>query len=275
MIEQLQVILMQKVVFFPTNNIGKYDRYIKSFNKENITYNRYLIDENGFEVKVNVVEDGETLKENAQKKAKAYYDEYKKYLGDTIFSIITTDEALYIDGLSDEEQPGLLVRRFGGMHAKRATDEEVVEKYTSVIKNLGGKVNAKWVYSLVMYDGESFYDYTWEEPVLFSDTPHYPITKGYVLNNITIVKKIGNDNIMLSDLTEDERVGYLSKYTDAVVCFVNEKLVNKTKQQFIKVYKTFNNTYDYDMNVYICTYTEKEYNDIKNMIYLIRIEVFI
>ena len=221
---------MQKVVFFPTNNIGKYDRYIKSFNKENITYNRYLIDENGFEVKVNVVEDGETLKENAQKKAKAYYDEYKKYLGDTIFSIITTDEALYIDGLSDEEQPGLFVRRFGGVHAKRATDEEVVEKYTSVIKNLGGKVNAKWVYSLVMCDGESFYDYTWEEPVLFSDTPHYPITKGYVLNNITIVKKIGNDNIMLSDLTEDERTEYLSKYTDAVARFVNGKLLNKTKR---------------------------------------------
>ena len=63
---------MQKVIFFPTNNIGKYDRYKISFNKEDIIYNRYLIDENGFDVKVNVLEDGKTLKENAEKKAKAY-----------------------------------------------------------------------------------------------------------------------------------------------------------------------------------------------------------
>ena len=115
------------------------------------------------------------------------------------------------------------------MDAKRATDEEVVNKYTSVVKNLGGNANAKWVYSLVMYDGESFYDFTWEEPVLFSDTPHYPITEGYVLNNITIVKKIGNDNIMLSDLTEAERYEYLSKYTDSVASFVNDKLIKKIK----------------------------------------------
>lgn len=220
---------MKKVVFFPTNNLGKYNRYKKSFEKQDIIYNRYLVDENGFDVKVDVLEDGKTLKENAEKKAKEYYDEYKKYLNDINFSIMTTDEALYIDGLPKEQQPGLFVRRFGGMDAKRATDEEVVEKYTSVVKSLGGEASAKWVYSLVMYDGENFYDYTWEEPVLFSDVPHYPITKGYVLNNITIVKKLGDDNIMLSDLTEIERYEYLSKYTDTVASFVNDKLVKKMK----------------------------------------------
>ena len=220
---------MQKNVFFPTNNIGKYERYKKSFEKEGIMYNRYLTNENGFDVKVDVLEDGKTLKENAKKKAKAYYKEYKKYLDNINFSIITTDEALYIDGLTEKEQPGLFVRRFGGMDAKRATDEEVVEKYTSVVKSLGGTAKAKWVYSLVMYDGKNFYDYTWEEPVLFSGIPHYPITKGYVLNNITIVKKLGNDNIMLSDLTEEERYEYLSKYTDIVASFVNNRLVKKKK----------------------------------------------
>ena len=215
---------MLKIVFFPTNNIGNYDRYKKSFEKKHITYNRYLIGEDGFDVKVDVIENEMTLKENAEKKAKEYYDVYKKSLGDTNFSIITTDEALYIDGLDDSEQPGLFVRRFGGMDSKRATDEEVVEKYTSVVKRLGGEATARWVYSLVMYDGKSFNDYTWEEPVVFNDTPHYPITKGYVLNNITIVKKTSSDNIMLSDLTEDERYEYLSKYTDAVVNFVNDIL---------------------------------------------------
>ena len=214
---------MKTIVFFPTNNIGKYDRYKNSFEKEKMVYNRYLI-ENNTEVKVDVVEDGKTLKENAEKKAKQYYDEYKKHLDNVNFAIITTDEALYIDGLKDEEQPGLFVRRFGGIDAKRATDDEVVEKYTSVVKKLGGEAKAKWVYSLVMYDGSDFYDYAWEEPVLFCDTPHYPITKGYVLNNITIVKKEGKSPVMLSDLSENERAEYLSNYTDKVVRFIKEKM---------------------------------------------------
>ncbi len=218
---------MKKIVFFPTNNIGKYDRYKKSFKKKNIIYNRYLTDENNNDIKVDVLEDGKTLNENAKKKAKQYYDEYKNYLGNTNFSIITTDEALYIDGLTEKEQPGLFVRRFRGIDAKRATDEEVVQKYTSVIKKLGGEAKAKWIYSLVMYDGKNFYDYNWEEPVLFSSIPHYPITKGYVLNNITIVKKVDNNTIMLSDLTEEERYEYLSKYTDTIADFINDKLINQ------------------------------------------------
>ena len=78
-----------------------------------------------------------------------------------------------------------------------------------------------------MYDGKNFYDYTWEEPVLFSSIPHYPITKGYVLNNITIVKKVDNNTIMLSYLTEEERYEYLSKYTDTIADFINDKLINQ------------------------------------------------
>ena len=185
-------------------------------------YRRYYTINDGTEIKVEVKEDGKSLKENACKKAKAYYEEYKKYLSKINFSVITTDEALYIEGLSDEEQPGMFVRRFKGLDSIRATDEEVVERYTKFVKKLGGETKAKWVYSLVMYDGQDFRDYTWNEEVLFSDTPHYPITKGYVLNNITIVGKDGDNNIMLSDLSEEERYKYLSKYTDTVAKFVED-----------------------------------------------------
>ena len=66
---------MNKYVFFPTNNIGKFDRYKKSFEKNGILYRRYYKD-----IKVDVIEDEESLVENAKKKAKAYYSEYKKYL---------------------------------------------------------------------------------------------------------------------------------------------------------------------------------------------------
>lgn len=207
---------LNKYVFFPTNNIGKFDRYKKSFEKNGILYRRYYKD-----IKVDVIEDEESLVENAKKKAKAYYSEYKKYLKEK-FLIMTTDEALYIDGLNDEEQPGIYVRRFDGLN--RAEDQEVIDKYTSFVKKMGGEVRAKWVYSLIVFDGKNYYDYSWDEIVLFGDTLHLPITKGYVLNNITIVKKENNKNIMLSDLSDEERYNYLAKYTDKVCKFVIDKL---------------------------------------------------
>jgi len=218
---------MEKMIFFPTNNIGKYDRYKKSFENKKINYNRYLKNKNGEDIKVDVIEDGKSTKENAHKKAKAYYDEYQKHLNGTNFSVITTDEALYIDGLEENKQPGLYVRRFNGLKSERATDNEVLERYTKFIKKLGGEVSANWRYSLAMYDGSRYYDYSWTEKVLFSATPHFPITKGYVLNNITIVKKDNGNNMMLSDLTPEERYEYLSKYTDKVANFIDNKIVNR------------------------------------------------
>ena len=215
---------MNNIVFFPTNNIGKYNRYKRSFERLGIQYNRYYVTNDDSEVKVNVIEDGKSIKENAHIKASTYFTEYEKYMPQTYFSIITTDEALYIKGLRDEEQPGMFVRRFNGLNSNRATDEEVVQRYTELVNKMGGEINAKWVYSLTMYDGNKFYDYTWEEEVVFSDSPHFPITKGYVLNNITIVKKEGSNNVMLSDLSEEERYKYLSKYTDPVAMFVKTNM---------------------------------------------------
>ena len=60
---------MKKIVFFPTNNIGKYDRYKKSFKKKNIIYNRYLTDENGIDtVYFSFTDSG---------KKETYYSSYK------------------------------------------------------------------------------------------------------------------------------------------------------------------------------------------------------
>ena len=60
---------MNKIVFFPTNNIGKFERYKNAFQNAGFEYNRYLQDENGESIKVEVNEDGKTTRENAEKKA--------------------------------------------------------------------------------------------------------------------------------------------------------------------------------------------------------------
>ena len=211
---------MKKRVFFLTYYVGKYDRYYESFGNVGITYDRYYTKSDGEPLTVDVDENCKTTKEKKKKKALAYYEEYKRIMPQTDFVIMTTDEALYIDGLKENEQPKERVRRFNGL--TRATDMQVVEQYTNYVKNLGGKANAKWHYSLVVYDGKEFHYLDWDEPVEFSSTPHEPIPKGYVLNSITIVGKDENGNdIMLSDLTPEERQNYLSKYTDKVASFVD------------------------------------------------------
>lgn len=222
---------MEKIIFFPTNNIGKFERYKCAFEKAEIEYNRYFQNQKGENIKVEVQEDGKTTRENAEKKAKAYYEEYKKILTKKQFAIITTDEALYIEGLKENEQPGLFVRRFQGLNGSRATDDEVVERYTSFVTKMGGQAKAKWKYSFVMYDGENFHDMEWEEPVIFRDSPHLPITKGYPLNNITLIGKDEQGNeVMLSDLSEEERNAYLSPYTEKVARFVNENMLSEKER---------------------------------------------
>ncbi len=112
------------------------------------------------------------------------------------------------------------------MDGKRATDEEVLKKYTELINKLGGNTKARWHYCMVIYNGEKYSYLEWDENVNFSCYPHNPIPKGYVLNSITIIKKDekGND-VMLSELNDEDRFEYLRKYTDNVVKFViNQKI---------------------------------------------------
>lgn len=66
------------VAYFSTNNIGKYERYKKSFELANITYERYLLNNEGKEEIVDGKENAKTTRENAERKAKGYYDAYVK-----------------------------------------------------------------------------------------------------------------------------------------------------------------------------------------------------
>lgn len=91
-------------------------------------------------IKVNVIEDGTTAVENAIKKAEAYYDKTK-------MPTIAGDSGLFIDGLPDDKQPGLFVRRVDG---KVLSDDEMIEYYTKVIDSIGGKSLGYYVTGLAL-----------------------------------------------------------------------------------------------------------------------------
>ncbi|MDP2685163.1 MAG: non-canonical purine NTP pyrophosphatase [bacterium] len=123
-------------------------------------------------------EDGKTANENARKKALAY----AKALGKTVFSM---DNALYINGLTDDKQPALNVRRIGGLTA--TTDEEMIEYYSKLIDSLGGKAEGYWEFGICIATPEGDYkETTIKSPRTFVSTPTTNRQAGYPLESIQI-----------------------------------------------------------------------------------------
>lgn len=91
-------------------------------------------------IHVEVEENGQTVAENALKKAEAYAPL-------TDLPILAADSGLLIDGLSDSEQPGMYVRRVGG---RLLTDDEMIDHYAALAARLGGSCKAHYVTGLAM-----------------------------------------------------------------------------------------------------------------------------
>lgn len=141
-----------------------------------------------------VIEDGKTANENARKKALAY----AKALGKTVFSM---DNALYINGLTDDMQPALNVRRIDGHTA--TTDEEMIEYYSQLIDSLGGKAEGYWEFGICIAtpDGE-YKETTIKSPRTFVSTPTTNIQAGYPLESIQIDPA---SNKYIADMTQQEQ----------------------------------------------------------------------
>ncbi|MEA2066914.1 MAG: non-canonical purine NTP pyrophosphatase, partial [Thermotogota bacterium] len=105
-----------------------------------------------------ISEVGETPLENAHIKSTEYYRIIKKPL-------FSCDSGLYIEGLQEDEQAGLNVRRING---KELSDQEMLEYYSGLVDELGGKVLAKYknaIYLIVddqhhyYHDGDDISEY--------------------------------------------------------------------------------------------------------------------
>lgn len=101
----------------------------------------------GFENLPEVVEDGKTAQENARKKALAYCDMIAQ-------PVLSMDNALYFDGVGDDDQPGIHTRRIPGFTG-RADDEQIIKYYSALFDKYGGSVLGHWEFAicLVFPDG--------------------------------------------------------------------------------------------------------------------------
>lgn len=85
-------------------------------------------------MKLDINEDGKTAEENAIKKAKEYYAK-------TNIATIAEDSGLWVEKFSEEEQPGLFVKRVNGR--EDLSDEEILNYYIDKLENIGGESNTR------------------------------------------------------------------------------------------------------------------------------------
>ena len=176
-------------VLFATTNLAKIKKYKKALEENGIE----LITISDLDFKLNIEENGKNAIENAYIKAKTYYDA-------TQIPTIGIDNCLFIESLPEEKQPGTHVRRVNG---KELTDEEMIEYYTKLVKEYGGKLTAKWVYGMVICNGKETKEYSWSKSDFYLvDKPCQKRTPGYPLDSITIMPE---SNQYLVELTEEQR----------------------------------------------------------------------
>lgn len=154
-----------------------------------------------------VTEDGTTVQENAHKKATLY----AKALGQTVLSM---DNALFLDGLAPENQPGIHVRRIGGSYA--TTDAELLEHGIELIKSLGGKTTGYWEYGVCISSPDgAVHETTIRTPRVFTSIKSEKIVSGYPLESIQIDPTTGK---YISEMDEKEMAEFWRKTIGEELC---------------------------------------------------------
>ena len=173
-------------VLFATTNPAKVKKYKDLLAEKGIE----LITIKDLDFKLPIDENGKNAIENAYIKAKTYYDK-------TQMPTIGMDNNLFIEELPEERQPGTHVRRING---KELNDEEMIEYYTNLVKENGGKLTAKWVYGMVICSDKGVNKFSWsKDHFYFVNKPCEKRNPGYPLDSMTIVPEF---NKYLVELTE-------------------------------------------------------------------------
>lgn len=192
-------------VLFATTNQAKAGKYKEALKERGIE----LITINDLDFKLDIDENGKNAIENAYIKAKAYYDVTK-------IPTIGMDNCLFIEELPEEKQPGTHVRRVNG---KELTDEEMIEYYTNLVKEYGGKLTAKWVYGMVICDGRERKEYSWSKSNFYLvDKPCEKRNPGYPLDSISVMPE--NNQYWLELTDEQKKKSKEKSNTDDVVEFI-------------------------------------------------------
>lgn len=196
-------------ILFATKNPSKIKYYAEELEKNNLE----VLTINDLDSEVQVEENGKNAVENAKIKAMAYYEE-------TGLTTIGIDDNLFLENIEEEKQPGTNVRRVNG---KRLSDDEMIDYYTSLVKENGGRINAKWVKGVAIYNGKEMKTFTYDrENFYFVEKPSLKRHEGYPLDSISIIPEF---NKYLTELNEEEKNIYKNKNkNDSIIEFIINNL---------------------------------------------------
>ena len=197
-----------KEILFATRNISKGKRFEKELLKHGIK----TLTLKDINIKLDVKENGISAIENARIKARELFKLTNK-------PSMGMDDTLYLEGVPEEKQPGLFVRRVNG---RELNDEEMIDHYLELVKKYGvnGTLNAKWNYGMVVINekGQEF-EYAWEKANIYMvDQVSKIVNPGYPLNSITKLKMIDK---YLTDVTDEDKEKIKVNEDDVVGFIVN------------------------------------------------------
>lgn len=126
-------------------------------------------------------ENGKTPLENAEIKAKAYYEAFH-------MPVFSCDSGLYFDELQEEEQPGLHVRR---INDKELTDDEMIAYYAALAERHGGRITGRYRNAIyfILDDNHHYSSMDMSiatEPFILVTEPHEKRVEGFPLDSLSI-----------------------------------------------------------------------------------------
>lgn len=166
-------------------------------------------------------EDGTTPEENAILKAKFY--------GQYFDVVICNDSGLYFEELEldDIRQPGLNIRT--PMNKHRLSDEEMIEYYSKLIGELGGKVSAYYLDGIAVYSHGEIYSFMDQKAAqktgsfyMIQDASHKRF-KGWPLDSLSINKDTGEYFVEGRVLDSKENI-IKGQYEKNIVNFLKKSL---------------------------------------------------
>lgn len=124
---------------------------------------------------------GKTPLENAEIKAKAYYEVLK-------MPVFSCDSGLYFNEVKDEEQPGIYVRRVNG---RELSDDEMIAYYSALARRYGGRITGQYRNAIYFVLDERHCYWSMDksiatEPFILSAVPHQKRVEGFPLDSLSI-----------------------------------------------------------------------------------------
>lgn len=171
---------------------------------------------NDLNIEFDVDENGNNPTENAVIKAKAYNQA-------TNMPTIAIDDALFLDNVPDEVQPGTHVRSVNG---KRLDDKEMVDYYISLVNKYGtnGELTGYFKKAVaIVLNEKDIFTFEYKTGRKFSNRQSSIINEGYPLSSIQIVEQFGK---FKTELTKEEEEIILKDEQNEICNFIIRTIKN-------------------------------------------------